>query len=165
MNALFRNTLNERTIRLRKLAQKLGKCVSECRPYYECRTRVTELQKRCQMAVQTFERSAELHSQSKETITIAETKFADNKNNESDFDHFWQEMLNQANTKGCPNSTRCLPSLHTTLHWSKLSLWCNSSWKRRTWRMRANTSTAFVYKTILTNKNVSHFWRNSWKVL
>ena len=100
MNALFRNTLNEKTIKLRKLAQKLGKCVTECRPYYECRTRVNELQKRCQMAVQTFERSSELHSKSKETITIAETKFADNKN-DSDFDHFWQEMLNTANTKVC----------------------------------------------------------------
>ena len=73
--------------------------MSESRPYYECRTRVAELQKKCQLAVQSYERSVELHSQSKETITIAESKFAVNKDNGSDFDHFWQEMLNQANTK------------------------------------------------------------------
>lgn len=99
LNALFRNTLNEKTIKLRKLSQKLGKCVSESRPYHECRSRVTELQQKCQMAVQSFERSAELHSQSKETITIAEHKFAEKKSNDSDFDPFWQEILNQANTK------------------------------------------------------------------
>ncbi|XP_054155506.1 SH3 domain-binding protein 5 homolog isoform X2 [Oppia nitens] len=109
-NSLFRQTLTNRTMQLQMLAKKLGNCVPEARPYYECRQRVAELQTRCQTAVQTYERSAELHSESKELITIAEHKFAvsaaaaatansSRAADGTDFDHFWQEMLNHANTK------------------------------------------------------------------
>lgn len=53
-----------------------------------------------QSAALQFERSSQLHSQAKETITTAELKFQSNTNN-NDFDTVWQEMLNHATTKVC----------------------------------------------------------------
>lgn len=98
-NALFRNTLNECSIRLRKLGQKLGKCVSESRPYYESKAKAMNLQMRCQSAVLRFEKSSQLHIQSKQTITNAEHKCSANNSNYNEFNTVWQEMLNQATIK------------------------------------------------------------------
>ncbi len=102
MNALFRNTLNDLTLRLRGISLKLGKCVEESRPYYESKAKAIHLRKCCQSAALQFERSSELHSQAKHTITLTELKFDNNRSN-NDFDTVWQEMLNQATNKVAPN--------------------------------------------------------------
>ncbi len=96
---MFRNTLNDLTLRLRGISLKLGKCVEESRPYYESKAKAIHLQKRCQSAALQFERSSQLHSQAKHTITLAELKFNNNNDNNNDFDTVWQEMLNQATNK------------------------------------------------------------------
>jgi hypothetical protein len=98
LNALFRNTLNDLTLRLRGISLKLGKCVEESRPYYESKAKAIHLQSRCQSAALQFERSSQLHSEAKHTITLTELKFHNNCNN-NDFDTVWQEMLNQAINK------------------------------------------------------------------
>jgi hypothetical protein len=102
LNALFRNTLNDLTLRLRGISLKLGKCVEESRPYYESKAKAIHLRKCCQSAALQFERSSELHSQAKHTITLTELKFDNNRSN-NDFDTVWQEMLNQATNKVAPN--------------------------------------------------------------
>ena len=54
-----------------------------------------------------FQRAAGVHAAAKETISLAEERFLDNRG-EWQFDNAWQEMLNHATVKVSVSSLECL---------------------------------------------------------
>lgn len=116
-NAAFRSTLNESSSRLRRIASQLGKSIEEARPYYDAKERVSSLQSRCQRAAVQYERACQLHSQAKETITVAEQRFQNEPH--TDFDAAWQEMLNHATIKVSKRYLLLNKSLSMTMNLQK----------------------------------------------
>lgn len=108
-NSKFQKVLNESSVQLNKLAKRIGeKVVSEARPYYEAISKLKTLQIKCQKAAIKFEKYNELHAEAKQAIADTELMFLKEEEekrdrNEEDvqdngnFDHSWQEKLNQAN--------------------------------------------------------------------
>merc|ERR1719192_1996436 len=95
---LFRTLLSDSTHQLKALSKKLGSCIEKARPYYEAVDQMTKAQAECQKAAVQFQRSAGIHAAAKETISLAEERFLDNRG-EWQFDNAWQEMLNHATVK------------------------------------------------------------------
>lgn len=118
-NSKFQKLLTESSVALNRLAKRIGeRLVTEARPYYESIHKLKCLQIKCQKAAIKYEKYNELHIEAKQAIADTELIFhreirhshrakgeeikEDELDEEVDshdgnFDHSWQEKLNQAN--------------------------------------------------------------------
>merc|ERR1719242_1359419 len=97
-NTVFRSLLSDSTHHLKALSKRIGSHIEKARPYYETLELTVKAQAECQKAAVQFQRAAGIHAAAKETISLAEERFADN-SGEWKFDNAWQEMLNHATIK------------------------------------------------------------------
>jgi len=97
-NTVFRSLLSDSTHHLKALSKRIGSHIEKARPYYETLELTVKAQADCQKAAVEFQRAAGVHAAAKETISLAEERFADN-SGEWKFDNAWQEMLNHATIK------------------------------------------------------------------
>jgi len=97
-NTVFRSLLSDSTHHLKALSKRIGSHIERARPYYETQELTARAQAECQKAAVQFQRAAGVHAAAKETISLAEERFADN-SGEWKFDNAWQEMLNHATIK------------------------------------------------------------------
>lgn len=97
-NTVFRSLLSDSTHHLKALSKRIGSHIEKARPYYETLELTIKAQAECQKAAVQFQRAAGIHAAAKETISLAEERFADN-SGEWKFDNAWQEMLNHATIK------------------------------------------------------------------